>query len=249
MRYAIGFRFAASVPLVLGMLVTGCGGYKSKYATASADLTAANAKTKALQDSLTAANARTAELEQKTASMQSSVDQLNAELEKQKAATTEATSAYEGMVKQLQGELSSGQVTIQQMRDGIRVNLAQDVLFKSGSADLDKTGQELLAKVAEELKQNKYEVIVIGHTDNQKIGGKLAAKYPSNWALGGARAGSIVNVLQTAGIEPTRLLTVSASEFRPRADNATPEGRAQNRRIEIRLRPVEVEGDTTKAGQ
>jgi hypothetical protein len=148
MRCAVGLRYAAAVPLVLAMLVTGCGGYKSKYTTATADLTAAQAKNKELQDQVTAANAKSADLEQKVAAMQTSVDQLNAEVEKQKQATTEATTAYEGMVNQLKGELSSGQVTIQQMRDGIRVNLAQDILFKSGSADLGKEGQDLLAKVA-----------------------------------------------------------------------------------------------------
>jgi len=95
--------------------------------------------------------------------------------------------------------------------------------------------------VAEELKSSSYEVVVIGHTDNQKIGGKLAQKFPDNWALGAARAGSIVTLFQGAGVAPARLLAVSAGENRPRGDNSTPEGREQNRRIEVRLRPVEIQ--------
>jgi chemotaxis protein MotB len=146
-------------------------------------------------------------------------------------------STYDGLVNQLKGEVSSGNVTIQQIRDGIRVNLAQDILFKSGSANLDKSGKEVLAKVAEELKSSTYEIAVIGHTDNQKIGPGLAQRYPTNWELGSARASQITRLFMDAGIAESRMLAVSAADGRPRADNATEEGRAQNRRIEIRLRP------------
>ena len=172
------------------------------------------------------------------------VTQLNNELTQQKQATAQAQATYEGMVNKLQSDVNSGHVQIEKMRDGIRVNLAQDILFKSGSATLDPAGQELLGKVAEELKTSTYEVVVIGHTDNQKIGGKLVSKFPDNWALGAARAGSIVTVFQSAGVAPSRLLAVSAGEHRPRSDNSTTAGREQNRRIEVRLRPVEVEATT-----
>jgi chemotaxis protein MotB len=145
---------------------------------------------------------------------------------------------YDAMVGKLQGELSSGKIEIEQMRDGINVNLAQDILFKSGSADLDKTGRELLLKVADNLKASPYQVIVTGHTDNQKIGGALAKKYPTNWELGAARAAQIVRVFEGAGIGKDRLAAVSFSDSRPRDPNETNEGRARNRRIEIRLRPA-----------
>jgi chemotaxis protein MotB len=119
------------------------------------------------------------------------------------------------------------------------VNLAQDILFKSGSANLDPSGKELLTKVAEELGSSNHEILVIGHADNQKIGPGLAQRYPTNWELGSARASQITRLFQDAGIASQRMLAVSASDGRPRADNATVEGRAQNRRIEIVLRPNE----------
>lgn len=240
-----------SVQVVVALTVavaasTGCGVSKAKYLVATQSVESLTAKNQGLQKNLDAATAKSNELEQKVASMQSSVDQLNADLERQKKATTEAQSTYEGMVAQLRDEVSSGHVEIQRMRDGIRVNLAQDILFKSGSANLDPVGKDLLAKVGDELKKSSYEIVVIGHTDNQKIGAKLAQRFPTNWSLGAARAGTIVQLFQDAGIMSARLLAVSAGENRPRADNATAEGRELNRRIEILMRPVDVEGTAAK---
>jgi chemotaxis protein MotB len=240
---------AAVSVLAAAAALNGCGVSKAKYleSTTSVDkLTAENQKLQAdlktANDGLSSASAKSADLEKQVASMQSSVDQLNAEVEKQKQATAEMQSTQDGLISQLQSEISSGKVQVEQMRDGLRVNLAQEILFKSGSANLDKAGKEILIKVAGELKDQKYAVNVIGHTDNQKIGASLQAKYATNWELGAARAGQIVRLFGEQGIEASRLAAVSAGEARPRADNATPEGRAQNRRIEIRLRPVESEG-------
>jgi chemotaxis protein MotB len=231
----------AVVLLAVGVIASGCGVSQTKYANATTSLETANTKNADLQKQLDAAKTESADLQQKVDGMQSSVNKLNDELAQQKQANAQAQSTYEGMVHKLQSDVNSGHVQIEKMRDGIRVNLAQDILFKSGSAALDPAGKELLGKVAEELKTSSYEVVVIGHTDNQKIGGKLAVKFPDNWALGAARAGSIVSLFQGAGVAPARLLAVSAGENRPRGDNSTPEGREQNRRIEVRLRPVEIE--------
>jgi chemotaxis protein MotB len=231
----------AVVLLAAAVMAAGCGVSKAKYlqATTSADsLASANQQ---LQKNLEGANAQNQQLQSQVASMQSSVDKLNADLDKQKQETARTKATYDQMVGQLRNEVTSGQVEIQQMRDGIRVNLAQDILFKSGSANLDKPGKDLLVKVAEEFKNSTYDIVVIGHTDNQKIGANLAQRYPTNWELGGARAATIVRLFQEQGIEPGRVMAVSFADSRPRADNATPEGRAQNRRIEIRLRPVQAD--------
>ena len=231
---------AGAILLLAAALMAGCGVSKSKYleATQSADQLAA--KNKALQENLDSTSAKKDQLEKDLAAIQASSDQIKAELENSKKATVNMQSTYEGLVGQLKNEVSSGNVSIQQMRDGIRVNLAQDILFKSGSANLDKEGKDLLAKVADELKSSNYEIAVIGHTDDQKIGPGLAQRYPTNWELGSARASQITRLFKDAGIAESRMLAVSAAEGRPRGDNSTPEGRAQNRRIEIRLRPVET---------
>jgi len=237
-------RAAAILAMAAAVLAAGCGVSKSKYLEVTTSAEQLTAKNQALQQSLDSANAKSAQLEKDLAATQAatqdSISQLKAELESTKQATVSMQSTYEGLVGQLKSEVSNGSVTIQQMRDGIRVNLAQEILFKSGSANLDKTGKELLAKVAEELQGSTYEIQVIGDTDNQKIGPALAQRYPTNWELGSARASQITRLFMDAGIAESRMVAVSAADGRPRADNATEEGRAQNRRIEIRLRPIET---------
>ena len=226
--------------LAVALAAAGCGVSKAKYLQVTQSAEQLEAKNKALQQSLEGATAKSDQLERDLASTQATVGQLTADLEATKQATANMQSTFEGLVGKLKGELENGSVTIQQMRDGIRVNLAQDILFKSGSANLDKAGKELLSKVAGELQNSSYEIFVIGHTDNQKIGPALAQRYPTNWELGSARASQITRLFKDAGIAEQRMLAVSAAEGRPRADNASEEGRAQNRRIEIRLRPVET---------
>lgn len=211
--------------LATAVVVAGCGVSKSKYLAATQSADSLGAKNKELQSQL---------------------DQVNADLARQKQQAADAQATYDAMVAKLREEVNSGQVEIQKLRDGIRVNMPQDILFPSGSASLDAGGRSLLGKVSDELKNSSYEIVVIGHTDNVGVGAKLVDRYPTNWELGAARAGTIVRYFQGAGIPSARMLAVSAAENRPRADNASPEGRGQNRRIEIRMRPVETEGTAAK---
>lgn len=145
---------------------------------------------------------------------------------------------YEGLVSQLNSELSAKQVKITQMKDGISLNLSQEILFDSGSADLNAQGREVLTKVSEELKDLSYQTVVSGHTDNVPISGRLSSVYPTNWDLAGARAARVVNLLEASGVSSQKLVAVSFGEHQPVASNEDAEGRALNRRIEIRLRPM-----------
>ena len=238
-------RFSSLLRNVLAILavalIAGCGVSKSKHTAMTKERDDAIAKSAQLQTNLDQANKDKAQLETDKAAMDAKVKEMEATAAAAQAALDETKKQYDGMVSQMQSELSSGKIEIQQMRDGINVSLAQDILFKSGSADLGKDGRELLLKVAENLKSSPYQVNVIGHTDNQKIGGALAKKYPTNWELGAARAAIIVRTFEQAGISKDRLSAVSLADSRPREGNETPEGRERNRRIEIRLRPVPVE--------
>ncbi|MEE9230663.1 MAG: OmpA family protein [Acidobacteriota bacterium] len=166
---------------------------------------------------------------------------LDAALGERSEELAEIQGTYEGLVKELESEVEAGQVTIEKLRDGVRVNLAQDILFETGSAELNKDGRAVLLRVSSQLEENPYQIMVIGYTDNLQIRGKLAQRYPTNWELGGARAASVVRLFESAEIASSRLLSVSYGENSPVASNDTPEGRQKNRRIEIRLRPVEVE--------
>ena len=155
------------------------------------------------------------------------------------AATTEEVDrlrgTYEGLVADLEEEVASGQIEIEQLRGGLLVNLTQDVLFSSGSANVSGKGRKVLGKVGNNLRGIPHEVRVQGHTDNVPI---RSDRYPSNWELAAARASEVVKLLATSGVDPSRLSAVSFGEFSPRASNDTPEGRAKNRRIEITLQPM-----------
>lgn len=178
------------------------------------------------------------QLEGEMSDLGGELDRKRAELVEQRQEADRLRSTYDGLVSNLKNELASGQIEIRQLRDGLSVDVAQEILFASGSAKLDRTGQEVLRKVSEQLKKTQYEIVVGGHTDNLKIGPGLVDRYPSNWELAGARASSVVRLFEGAGINSKRLRAVSFGEYHPRDSNKTREGRARNRRIEIRLRPV-----------
>jgi len=155
------------------------------------------------------------------------------------AITTEAL--YAKLTNDLSSELESQQITIQQMQSGVNLQLPEAILFDSGSAEVKSSGAEVLNKVAQELEGVPYQTIVAGFTDNVPISKQLATKFPSNWDLAAARATNVVRTLQNSGVPGQQLVVVSFGDNQPVASNDTPEGRAQNRRIEIRLRPVVAE--------
>jgi chemotaxis protein MotB len=126
--------------------------------------------------------------------------------------------------------------------DGDRFVFSSEVLFDVGSADLAPEGlaqienvAALLSEVADDIPENIDWIIrVDGHTDDQQIG--AGGAFANNWELSQARALSVVLYMsEELGIPPSRLAATGFGEFRPVATNETPEGRAQNRRIELKL--------------
>ena len=154
---------------------------------------------------------------------------------------------YDQLVDDLKAELDSGKVRIEQLENGIRLSVDDDVLFPSGSAELDSNGESVIKKVAAQVADSENRVEVIGHTDDRKIRKRLAERYPTNWELGGARASSVVRLLAREGVDGTRLRATSLGEFEPLAANDSEEKRAKNRRIEIRLMPPDPATHTTLA--
>lgn len=131
-----------------------------------------------------------------------------------------------------------GAIKMQLLADGLHIMLPHDVLFASGSVELKPEGLELLSELAEEIKLQPYQIAVLGFTDNVPVGPKMRAQFPSNWEVAGARAASVVRLLQAEGLPPEQLVAVSRGENQPIASNDTAEGRAQNRRIDVRIRPI-----------
>ena len=160
------------------------------------------------------------------------------ERETKLAELSKRSTEYDGLVKDLEKEVASGQIQITQLRDGLRLNLAQDILFRSGSVVLEPYGVELLKKVSAQLTKSPQLVEVQGHSDNVRLSKSLAARWGSNWELAGARASSVVRLFEQQGVAAKDLRAVSYGEHSPVDTNDTAEGRALNRRIEIRLKPI-----------
>jgi len=178
-----------------------------------------------------------AELERELHALEQTQQELSGQLAEKDAQLSDVRGTYDSLVHSLKSELASGQVQIEQLRDGIRVQLAQEILFPSGSAELDAGGAEVLGKVAKEMVSSSHRVEIEGHTDDVPITGGLAQRYPTNWELAAARAARVVRLFQEAGMDGPRLRAVSRSEFEPIAANDSPENREKNRRIEVRLLP------------
>jgi chemotaxis protein MotB len=184
------------------------------------------------------------------ASREEALAVTSAALVSQSQAVGELQGTYEGLVGDLEEEVAKGQVRISQLRDGLRVGVDQEILFASGSAGLSRQGIEVLTTVATRFADSSYSIAVEGYSDNLPISGALQKRYPSNWELAGARAARVVRLFAVAGVDAARMTAVSRGSTHPVADNSSADGRARNRRIEIRLRPLEEEdrGDGTEVG-
>ncbi len=132
-------------------------------------------------------------------------------------------------------------------QDGVRIEgdrfvFSSEVLFATGSANLSAEGRQEVAKVANILRSVAAEIPeglnwvirVDGHTDNVPLAG--SGRYRDNWELSQGRALSVVRYMVDAlGIPPDRLAANGFGEFQPVNPADTPEARAQNRRIELKL--------------
>ena len=125
------------------------------------------------------------------------------------------------------------------------IRLESDVIFDSGSAKLSTQGLETLRDIAHKYQDNPDRIMSIeGHTDNKLIAGNLARIYPTNWELSAARAAAAAHFLTQQGVPEDKLRIVGFGALQPIASNDTEEGRAANRRIEIRLAPKLSEAET-----
>jgi chemotaxis protein MotB len=167
-----------------------------------------------------------------------------ADLEKEKEM---AGHMHEGLEEEMRAALESKDVTISQLQGKLTVNILDRILFDSGEAVVKPAGEAVLQKIAGILAQHPaLKIHVIGHTDNVPIRASARSRFASNWELSTARALAAVRFLtETAGVDPRRVGAVGYGEFRPLADNASPEGRAQNRRIAITILADELVGADT----
>lgn len=110
------------------------------------------------------------------------------------------------------------------------ISLSEAGFFAPGEAAAGAEAEIVAATLAETLRETKASVRIEGHTDSTPISN---AKYPSNWELSTARASSVLSKMIEGGLPPQRLSAAGYAGFRPVHNNATSEGRAQNRRVDI----------------
>jgi chemotaxis protein MotB len=142
---------------------------------------------------------------------------------------------FRNMLEKFKKMIESGKLRVRIQRGRMVVELSENILFDSGRADLKKEGQAALQEVAGVLTSiPDREFQIAGHTDNVPIKGP---KFPSNWELSTARAVTVARFLASQKVPENRLSAAGYADTQPVASNDAPEGRAQNRRIEIVLMP------------
>ncbi|MET0386617.1 MAG: OmpA family protein [Polyangiales bacterium] len=153
------------------------------------------------------------------------------QLEAERAARVAAESRTKDVLNQL---VAANAAAVKEEPRGTVISLSGGVLFPSGKAELLPGAQNSLGQIAEAIgSQSDKKVLVEGHTDSR--GGDT-----SNLALSKARADSVGAFLVSRGVPSDRVTTAGLGSSRPVADNNTPEGRANNRRVEIVIQTLEA---------
>lgn len=134
-------------------------------------------------------------------------------------------------------DFKASDLTVNVKNGKVYVSLAEQLLFGSGSIDVDKKGVTALQKLAKAIKDQKdLQIMVEGHTDNVPIS-KKSPYMQDNWDLSVMRATSITKILTDAGLSPNQVTASGKGEYSPLTANDTPQNKAKNRRTEIIITP------------
>lgn len=134
---------------------------------------------------------------------------------------------------------AQSKVTLEITRRGLIVSLKEAGFFNSGQATIKPDAYELINTIAEVMTQYNNPLRLEGHTDNIPIS---TAQFPSNWELSTARAtNGLKYLLKNYEVDANKISATGYAEFRPIADNSTPEGRGKNRRVDLVMMSGEAE--------
>ncbi|HPA72564.1 MAG TPA: OmpA family protein [Spirochaetota bacterium] len=180
----------------------------------------------------------------KIAGLESLIADLNGEIANLKRTAASQKEELDRMGRQakdledqLKEEIRQGDIRISRLHDRIIININNKILFESGSAELRKGVYGSLDKIKEILAgYPENRIMVEGHTDNVPIG---TAKFRDNWQLSTERALAVLNyLLRNKNLKPARFSAVGYGEFNPLVPNDTDANRAQNRRVDITVKPL-----------
>lgn len=231
-----------------------------KYQDARENLAAANARIQSLEEQLANSNNTNRGLQKSLAEMQKSlnqslnnansnnvnisklVDQIN-ESNQYIRHLVEVKSKSDSLNLVLTNNLTRSlskedlkDVDVQVLKGVVYISLADNMLYKSGSYEINDRAAETLSKIAKIIKDYKdYDVLIEGNTDDVPIS---KTNIRNNWDLSCLRASSVVQYLQNQyGVDPKRLTAGGRGEYNPIADNSNELGRQRNRRTQIIITP------------
>jgi len=172
-------------------------------------------------------------------SLDSSVSALNLVMGEQTLRPAAVKDDLEHVQKDLErllsDQIADHSVGIQMGKDGLVISLREAGFFTSGSATPHAATLPILREIAATLSRTPYDLRIEGHTDNVPIHN---AEFDSNWELSSARATRLARIfLSTGDIAPERLAAAGYAEFHPVATNETAVGRAENRRVDLVVKP------------
>ena len=219
----------------------------------NARITALEEQQRGLQQALKAAEAKYAKLQesldksltnasQNNISIEKLVDQIN-ESNQYIRHLVEVKSKSDSLNMVLTNNLTRSlskeelkEVDVQVLKGVVYISLADNMLYKSGSYEINSRAAETLSKIAKIIKDYKdYDVLIEGNTDNVPI---KKTNIRNNWDLSTLRASSVVQALQNDyGVDPKRLTAGGRGEYNPVASNDTEVGKQRNRRTQIIITP------------
>ena len=219
----------------------------------NARITALEEQQRGLQQALKAAEAKYAKLQesldkslsnasQNNVSIEKLVDQIN-ESNQYIRHLVEVKSKSDSLNMVLTNNLTRSltkeemkEVDVQVLKGVVYISLADNMLYKSGSYEINSRAAETLSKIAKIIKDYKdYDVLIEGNTDNVPI---KKTNIRNNWDLSTLRASSVVQALQNDyGVDPKRLTAGGRGEYNPVASNDTEVGKQRNRRTQIIITP------------
>lgn len=181
---------------------------------------------------------------ERTRNLNDSLSNSLAEREKKVKELEQVLANKDRAVQDLKNKISNALLNFKEndisvtVRNGkVYVSLAEQLLFGSGSIQIDNKGVTALQQLAKAIKDQKdINIVVEGHTDNVPIS-KKSTYMNDNWDLSVMRATSITRILTKAGVSPEQITASGRSEYVPLADNSSSENKQKNRRTEIIITP------------
>jgi chemotaxis protein MotB len=189
------------------------------------------------QESQTALQDKSAQENQ--AELTKKLEETRAALAQKAAREAEMEKSIQSMEQALKSDSGEKSGSVRRGENSFTVEVADRILFDSGSAKISRKGMKVIERIAGSLKEGGGKIIhVEGHTDDVRIRKSPPPRYQTNWELSAARAGNVTQYLEKDGIKPDQLSAAGYSFTRPHVPNEDKASRALNRRVEIIVMPA-----------